>query len=140
MIKIFSVFLGICLFMTTAQASSLPEGQIPQEAILAITAFADQVDVGNIESAFYSGSPRLQESSNPELWIDQTRRTFNSLGKIIDRKFVKSSALTAFTMLPDDNYLIVYHELKMGLKAKALEIALLRVDNGQWEVCAYSVR
>ena len=141
MMRVFTtLILSFCLFATTIQATSLPENNIAPEVATAIQAFAGQIDAGNLESAFYSGSLRLQESFNQDLWIDQTRRTFNSLGNIINRKLVKSRTLTAFPMLPDDSYLIVYHELKMDLKAKALEIALLRNEDGQWKICAYSVR
>ena len=139
--KIFTaLLLSFCLFATTTQATSLPEKNIDPAVVIAVTAFADQINAGNLVSAFYSGSIRLQESFNQDLWLDQTRRTFQSLGNIINRKLVKSRTLTAFPMLPDDNYLIVYHELRMDFKAKALEIALLRFENGQWKICAYSVR
>ncbi len=138
--SISTLVIGLCLIATTTFATTTLSQPSKDNAEATVIAFAELVNQNNLEAAYYSGSEYLQISVPEGEWVDKVHRTFILLGKIKTRTPIKTRPVTSFSGLPDDKYLLVHNQIETERKKKANEVALLRVENGQWKVCDYSVR
>lgn len=112
----------------------------PAQAIITVRQFAKLLDAGRLNTAFQEGSMVLQQSVNRERWIEQKRRTLQLFGRIVSSKLIKTRAIKTFPFLPDNDYLLTYRDIKMERKERAIEVAVLKVEDGQWKMCSYSIR
>ena len=136
------LILGLLILLATSiSASNLSSNDHSKaSAVEAVSAFASLLDENHQSEAFKSGSDLLQVVSQAEEWTKTNRKIFKLFGKIERRELKNTREVKTFPFLPDNDFLLVYHDLKMENKQRAVEVALLRVEDGRWKVCSYSIR
>ncbi len=141
--KLIIVLLAGLLLATAVPAISSTSTLTAQNlaaAIASVDSFTELLNQEALVAAYYSGSEFLQLSASETEWVDKTRRAHQLLGGVKVRKVVKARMKTSHPSLPDDNYLLVYSEVEMDRKKAGHEVTVLRVENGLWKVCDYSVK
>ena len=111
-----------------------------EQAIIAAENFAQMIDDGNFQAAYWSGSALLQLANEEQQWLDKTARTQLVLGKVIRRELKRVRAVTSPADLPDDEYRTILFEAHTERKEKAAEVLQVHQVNGIWQVCAYAIR
>jgi len=131
------ILLGFCLlFLLTVP--SLAENTDDQ-VLSAARSFAELIDDGNFQAAYWNGSPLLQLANPEQVWLDSVERNQRVLGKVLSRELNKIRSVTSFAKLPDDNYQIVLFASRTMYKAEAHETLFLHQVDGIWQVCSYKV-
>jgi hypothetical protein len=131
------LIIGLCLcFLLSAPSLADNIEDLPLSAALN---FAELIDTGNIQAAYWSGSPLLQLANTETEWLDRVARSQQVLGKVLARKVKKTRAITSSAYLPDDDYQVILFSTRTEHKAQAHETVLLHQVNGLWQVCSYNI-
>jgi len=130
----------IGLFLLVVMAGSGYADEKDDLAINAAMAFAGLIDDGNIQAAYWVGSPLLQLANEEQGWLNKTARTQKVLGKVLERKLKKVRSVTSPADFPDDDYRIMLFDARTEHKDKAAEVILAHKVNGIWQICSYAIR
>lgn len=132
-----NLLLGFCLifFLTVPCLADNLEDQ----AITTARNFAELINDGNLQAAYWSGSPLLQLANAEQEWLDRTERNQKVLGKVLTRKLQITHSIPSLAGFPDDNYQVVLFSSETEHKANAFESLLLHQVAGIWRVCSYKI-
>lgn len=131
------LILGLGLLFLTALPAFTAD--IDAQALQAAHSFTSTIDDGNIQAAYWAGSPLLRVMNPEQEWFDQTLRSQQVLGKVLERTLNRIRAVASQSLFPDDDYRQVYFETRTERKAKAAEVILLHSVEGVWQVCDYAI-
>jgi hypothetical protein len=133
-----TVLLSLCCFFLLA--GPCLANDLDDQAITAAHSFAEIIDDGNFQAAYWIGSPLLRLANVEQEWIDHTASSQRVLGKVLARKLMQIRAVTSPPGLPDDDYRIILFSARTVHKAEAAEVILLQQIANLWQACSYSIR
>lgn len=127
----------LCGFMlvTTVSANLLSPA-----AVQIAASFVRQIDLKALDDAYDQASPLLRLTNERQQWMTMVERNQAILGKVEERTLTAVRAVKTFPNLPDGDYRLVQYTSRTAHKAEAKEILLLKHDNGEWQVCDYTIR
>ncbi len=132
--------LLVGFFLLVVLAGSGYADEKDELAINAAVTFAGLIDDGNIQAAYWVGSPLLQLADDEQQWLDKTERAQKVLGKVLERKLKKIRSVTSPADFPDDDYRIMLFDARTEHKEKAAEVILAHQVEGSWQICSYAIR
>ncbi len=131
------LLLGFCLlFLLTVPSLA---DNIEDQALTTARSFAELVNDGNFQAAYWTGSPLLQLANAEQEWLDRIDRDQKVLGRVLTRELKKTRSITSLAGFPDDTYQVVLFNSRTEHKTKAHETLLLHQVGGLWRVCSYKI-
>lgn len=130
--------IGVCLFLLLPSAIFAKPTDI--EVLTVARSFATQLDSGDFQAAYRSASPLMRLLNDEQEWLNDASRTRQVLGKVTKRELRRIRAVDSPSEMPDDDYRLLLFDTSTEHKKSAAEVVTLHKVDGDWKVCAYSLR
>jgi hypothetical protein len=134
-IYILVVFLSLGTGLAAAQEPQT------EKAALAAEQWLSSVDAGDYSKSWGEAADYLRAAVTEDEWVRSLNAVRTPLGKLVSRKVISSTYMTAMPGAPDGEYVVIQFETSFENKASAIETVTPMLEKtGGWRVSGYYIK